>query len=192
MRNAYIFCLLTLLSAVCQAQPFPLEMVGAEAKFSLDSRAVFSPDGRYVAFGVTEPSSEKAVSLPGGAQIRRSWFPFDASADRLFVVDTQTSEVYPLGPTGSGAIRPSFSPDSQKLAFYVEDDGRTRLYRSQAPDWQGAFVGQLEIHPRKWSGDEPRWISDEQVLVETADPDNSKWLHALANRVTAGKADEPV
>ena len=127
--RAFIFCLLISLAAVCQAQPFPLELVRAEAQFSLNSRAVFSPDGRYVAFGVTEPTSEKAVSLPGGAQIRRSWFPFEASHDRLFIVDTQTSERFSLGPAGSGAIRPSFSPDSQKIAFYVENGERTRLYR---------------------------------------------------------------
>ncbi len=192
MRNAYIFCLLTLLSAISQAQPFPLELVGAEAQFSIDSRAVFSPDGRYVVFGVTEHSSEKTASLPGGAQIRKSWFPFDAASDRLFLVDTETSERYPLGPAESGAIRPSFSPDSQKIIFYVEDGDRTRLYQCQAPDWRGSFVGQIEVHPRKWPGDEARWIDSEQVLVETADRENSKWLHALAGSVGAGKNDEPV
>ena len=187
--NQYGLCLILFLSIFSElaAEPYPLELVNSQRRLSRDSRPVVSPDGRWLAFAVSEPRAHRVVSLENGVQYQKNWMPLGTSEDRLYLLDLHTRKSFQAGPPKSGALRPSWSPSGEQLAFYAERGDGVGLYVSRAPNWEGRFVSEVRIHPRRWVGDEPRWLDESQILVGAAIPENTLWLASLSE---AGEADE--
>jgi dipeptidyl aminopeptidase/acylaminoacyl peptidase len=157
--NAALFAVLSL-TAVPQAVPAPqatpVPEPPATARQALTHEALFlmkrvgapklSPDGRWVVFGLTEPSYDEKK------EVSDLWIvPADGSAEPRRLTSTKGGE--------GGA---EWSPDSRRLAFTAkrEDDEVAQVYVIDvAGGGEARRVGSLPLAARapKWSPD-GRWL----------------------------------
>ena len=121
-------------------------------------RAVWPPDGRRIAFGVSHSSSPRlaAVSMdesakeelfvsggagaqPGGElQIPTDWskdgryIAYDTSLGEeereVWLMDVVAGKLFPLLKNGSSQWGAAFSPDGREIAFVSDDSGRPEVY----------------------------------------------------------------
>src|ERR1700735_2490035 len=75
------------------------------------SGAQISPDGRYVAFTVTQTNWDD-----------------DDFISQIWIAVTATGERYQLTSGKKGAAGPQWAPDSRRLAFTSDRDGKRQIY----------------------------------------------------------------
>jgi len=101
--------LIALLTAVCALAAPP------SIDFSLSARSVagaqISPDGRYVAYGVSQAD----------------WDQNDY-VTQIWIAVTATGERYQLTSGKKSSTGPQWSPDSKRLAFGSDRDGKRQIY----------------------------------------------------------------
>jgi dipeptidyl aminopeptidase/acylaminoacyl peptidase len=102
--------LLALLSAVCAIAAAPPIDVSLSAR-TLSGGAQISPDGRYVAFGIQQANWED-----------------NDFVTQIWIAVTATGERYQLTSGKKSSSNPQWSPDSRRLAFASERDGKSQIY----------------------------------------------------------------
>src|SRR5579872_7620273 len=100
---------IALLASVCAVAAVPT------IDTSLSARAVsgaqISPDGRYVAYTVQQAN----------------WDENDF-ATQIWIAVTATGERYPLTTGKKSSTGPQWAPDSRRLAFTSDRDGKRQIY----------------------------------------------------------------
>ncbi len=147
-----------------------------------DADPVWSPDGRWIAFGSSEQGgtmvyrkrsdgSGEVEALAGAEGLASPSFPLDWSPDGekllvqsgaagdLWVVTIDGSEApAPFQVTAFGEYNGAFSPDGRWIAYESNESGRTEVYVQAYPTGGG-----------KWQisdggGGQPRWSGDGREL----------------------------
>ncbi len=150
-------------------------------------RIALSPDGAAVAYAVRrahgDPEPESGF-YPSGA-------PLLARGCTLLVTDSASAETAcPLPDPSARSWRPSWAPDSRRLAFYADAGGRVRLHV-----WDRAGDGPPRAYPepavrcRGHAADRPRWSPDGAALYLPLCPPGLEGAFAGG---TAGPEPQPI
>jgi eukaryotic-like serine/threonine-protein kinase len=169
---------------------------------SLDSLAVWSPDGNRIIFASNRDLKfDLYLKDANGAQDEKvipqdgpDRFPTDWSRDGKYVIYGRGSDLWYLSfpdlkatqflKASSTVKSGRFSPDGKWVAYSSNESGRWEIYVSSFPDakgkWQVSNTG----------GDQPRWRSDgKELFYLSAD---SKMMAAPVNTGTNFDAGAPV
>ena len=101
---AFLFCATAAASATVPAIDESLSMKSV-------SGAQISPDGRYVAYSVTQTNWEE-----------------NDFVSQIWIAVTATGERYQLTSGKKASTGPQWSPDSRRLAFTSDRDGKRQIY----------------------------------------------------------------
>ncbi len=177
--------LVALFSLPIQAQPAIEKLMGEVNEVNFHSSPAFSPDRRWLAYAVSTPMEEK--ELANGLQYHTSWVPIGAGSSRIQICDTTTGKVVSLNPVPG--FRPSWSPDGRRLAFYGLSGEHVGLFVHELGGQTRGPLSEIAIHPRRWPGDDARWLDDRRVLVGAVRPQDTNWLQSMDR--DANKKGEP-
>jgi Tol biopolymer transport system component len=161
-----------------------------------DSQAVWSPDGKRVAWqGVREGSSEFYVKSADGSGAEQVLFKFDTmppvltdwTADGRFLVFSRANDIFAL-PVGEGSesnrqpipvvqgpateLGAYVSPDSRWIAYLSNESGRQEIYvQPFTPSWKAAGLSAPSgkwLVSNKGSLGLARWRGDGKELLFAA------------------------
>jgi dipeptidyl aminopeptidase/acylaminoacyl peptidase len=159
------------LSATAQKLPFDAEALWSLARIS-DPQV--SPDGKMVAFSVTQPDA---------ALNKRS--------NRLYVVPIEGGTPKEIGNVGDSNERPRWSPDAKTIAFTSDKGGSSQIWLMNA---DGGSIRQVtnistEASGELYSPDGKNIIFVSEVFPECGADDacNRKSLDALKNSPTKAR-----
>jgi dipeptidyl aminopeptidase/acylaminoacyl peptidase len=100
-----------LFSAAAAAAPLSTPTIDQSLSMKSASGAQISPDGRYVAYVVRQTNWEE-----------------NEFAQQIWIAQTATGERYQLTSGKKSSMAPQWSPDSKRLAFVSDRDGKRQIY----------------------------------------------------------------
>ena len=135
---------------------------------ALQNGLALSPCGRRVAYPVERVGDQR--SRPG---FPLTGVPRTALGVRLFVSDLEDGESIAVTEPGFTSWGPSWNSDGSRLAFCVaeRDDGPVWLHVWEAATRQHRRIAPVEVQPRGFAYDQPRWTADDQSVCVTLVPD---------------------
>src|SRR5579862_2498713 len=118
--------------------------------------AQISPDGRYVAYSVTQTNWDE-----------------NEFVQQLWIAVVSTGERYQLTSGKKSSVNPRWSPDSTRIAFTSDRDGKRQIYL---------------IHPR---GGEAQQLTSEENGVDSMEwaPDGNSMAYSSTGPDTKAKKD---
>ncbi|AXE63939.1 hypothetical protein BBF93_06695 [Hyphomonas sp. CACIAM 19H1] len=145
-------------------RPLPLETLYGAVSLDDPLARVFelSPDGAHLAFTARE-RGEAGGDASGASRFADGGTPMTALGRRLYLTDRDGRRSIRLCAAELGAAnawRPSWSPDSARLAFYSDAGGAPQLWLYDVGAGRCARVADLPVRARLWGGDEPQWSPD--------------------------------
>src|SRR5436309_3079801 len=117
-----------------------------------------SPDGKWVAYAVYTPPLWKPRTtephyLPNGT-------PLEMAGNQLYLTEVATGETRLIGPMDGNSWRPSWSPDSKRVAFFSDAGGVPQLWVYEILDDEARKVSDTPLKPGIAAGDEAIWSPD--------------------------------
>ncbi|MFQ5568176.1 MAG: S9 family peptidase [Rhodothermales bacterium] len=150
-----VLCLMVSSSAVAQDAP-PRRTLTVDDFFAIhrvqDPR--ISPDGRWVAYTVTETDLEK-----------------DKSETRIWMIPAAGGEALPMTAKGSSASRPRWSPDGTYLSFLAaRNGGKTQVWTLNRNGGEAQQLTDIKqgVGSYAWSPDGTRLV----LTVRDPEPEN--------------------
>jgi dipeptidyl aminopeptidase/acylaminoacyl peptidase len=131
----------------------PFELAFSQRNVGPYDRVTLAPDGQSVAYVIHTPDPRGRIQprwLPSGA-------PANVGGKTLRVTYVSTSKTQSIGPSESNCWRPSFSPDSTRVAFYCDASGAVHLWVHDLSLGTSRQIGDARIKAKLWVGDEPVW-----------------------------------
>ncbi|MFA5140849.1 MAG: prolyl oligopeptidase family serine peptidase [Elusimicrobiota bacterium] len=145
--------LLVLLCAAAHAGPLPFDLAYRTRQLTRQDVPSPSPDGRFIAYAVLTPPGSNERFLPNGT-------PGESEGSRIHISETESGRTWDACPEQANCWRPSWSPDSSRLAFYSDKDGRPRLWIHSLAERESRRASKTIVKPKLWWGDQPRWSPD--------------------------------
>ena len=105
-QNRFAFALM-----LCAAAGATVPTIDESLGMKSVSGAQISPDGRYVAYSVTQTNWDD-----------------DDFVSQIWIAVTATGERYQLTSGKKASTGPQWSPDSHRLAFTSDRDGKRQIY----------------------------------------------------------------
>lgn len=126
-----------------------------------DGGSALSSDGKWLAYVVHTPPVQKPPMQEG----ENSWRTPNGTpplmvGSRLFVTELGTGTTREVGPANGNSWRPSWSPDSQRVAFFSDARGVPQLWAYDLPKPEARRVSETPLMPSPWEGDEAHWSPD--------------------------------
>lgn len=149
----------------------PMDLAFAMREISVYERPAASPGGDFIVVSVREPlAGGRDRDLVKDRRASAAGTPVSAFGVRLYLTNTKTNETRTLGPEGANAIRPSWSPDGTKVAFYCDEGGTLRLWIYDITKKNATKLGDARVRAQIWGGDEPSWSPDGREVLVGLDP----------------------
>jgi dipeptidyl aminopeptidase/acylaminoacyl peptidase len=146
--------------------PIPIELALSARSLSVYERPSLSADGRFVVYAVKEPlPAGREAGLEEGQRAFPGGTPVSGAGVRLFVTNTGDGTTRALSKPGANSIRPAFSPDGARIAYYCDEGGVLGLWIFDLATGAARRVGDASVKARLWAGDEPQWANLREVLV---------------------------
>src|ERR1700677_848748 len=101
----------TLALLLCAAAGATVPTIDESLSMKSVAGAQISPDGRYVAYSVTQTNWDD-----------------DEFVSQIWIAVTATVDRYQLTSVKKGASGPQWAPDSRRLAFTADRDGKRQIY----------------------------------------------------------------
>lgn len=135
---------------------------------------------------IQEPVAQHRVALsPDGRYLAAAYAP----GTRLWLTDTQDGRSRPVLPDAARSWRPNWSPDGTRLAFYAEQDSRTRLWCWETATGEARLLCDAPIFPHVFAVETPRWSPDGQRLYVPLRPEG--WQPPAEAPATPARAGGP-
>lgn len=146
----------TVVGAQPRPSPLPYELAFAQRAFPWLEEPAVSPDGTWVAYSVMRPSSANR-----DARYQPNGTPSSAIGSTIYVISLKDRAAAPreVCPATGNCWRPSWSPDSTRVAFFADADGPPQLWIS-TNGGPARRLGEAIVKPKLWVGDEPIWSAD--------------------------------
>jgi dipeptidyl aminopeptidase/acylaminoacyl peptidase len=164
-------CLIVWAVAQDRLTPIPVEDALSARSIPWFARIAISPDGRHVAYVLTDPARR---SMGGGE--RRGWPRRPVVSDWAVGCDVsltrvQTSESMNLtGGLGSN-WGPTWSPDGKAIAFFSDRSGQPRPWLWEIATGELHEAAEVLAVPRGYGVDQIRWTPDGKKLLLKTPPE---------------------
>lgn len=128
--------------------------------FSRQDRVALAPNGALVAYVVHE------APLATRPQVRylANGTPANVIGHRIWLTSLRTSQTHAIATEAGDCWRPSWSPDSARLAMYCDGGGSPQVWIYDTQHDRVRKVSPVRTLPRLWTGDEPVWSPDGREL----------------------------
>ena len=110
-KRAFVFLLVSMLSAFAIADAAQTPTIEQSLNFRTAGGPRISPNGRYVAYQVQKTNWEE-----------------NAFETEIWIAITATGECYRLTNAKKSSTNPQWSPDSKRIAFISDRDGKRQIY----------------------------------------------------------------
>jgi dipeptidyl aminopeptidase/acylaminoacyl peptidase len=145
-------------------QPLAVEDVLGRRAFASRIPIDVSPDSRWVAFTLEDPSRRQIRGARRYQYHTRTGAAVEAQACEIWIVHTETRESRNLTGGRGTSWGPAWSPDGRQLAFYSDRDGHARLWVWEASSGQMRAVSDVIVRPL-FNFESPRWRPDGRKLL---------------------------
>jgi len=159
---------LSLLPSLAYAQaprPLPLDLAYSRREIERHLRPTLSPDGRYLAYDVkTPPVKTPQVAEETEQRFLPSGLPSEYVGLNLWISDTRSGQSKAICDATVTCWRGSFSPDSQKLAYFSDEGGTLGAWIYDIASGTKKRAASTPIKVKLWPGDEAAWSPDGKTL----------------------------
>lgn len=153
-------------------EPIPIELAFHARDFSAGERSLVSPDGVFVVYSVKDPEARRGAARVG---VSASGMPASGDGVSIWLSNITNGETRAVSPAGASAIRPSWSPDGKRIAFYCDEGGLLRLWLFDITENKAKKISDAAVKAHASWGDAPVWSPDGgKLLVPVAPEANSK------------------
>jgi dipeptidyl aminopeptidase/acylaminoacyl peptidase len=150
----------------------PYDTAFSLRRFPWGDEPVLSPDGRWLAYGVfTTPLWSSWRDLPAEPRYLPTGTPRWAVGVQLYLTETATGETRMIGPASHNSWRPSWSPDSLRVAFFSDAGGVPQLWLYDVGQSEARRGSDVALKPNLFRGDEAIWNPDGTGLYVRLRPD---------------------
>lgn len=131
-----------------------------------------SPDGKWVAYGVLAPPLwSSSRDLPTEPRYLPDGTPHWAAGIQLYLTEIATGDTRLIGPASHNSWRPSWSPDSMRVAFFSDAGGAPQLWLHDVGQSEARRGSELSLKPNLFPGDEALWSPKGTELYVRLRPD---------------------
>ncbi len=150
-KTLFVFLLVSLLSPFTVAQTSQTPTIEQSLNLKSAGGPRISPDGRYVAY-----------------QVQKTNWEDNAFETELWIAITATGETYRLTNAKKSSSNPQWSPDSRRLAFISDRDGKRQIYLIAPNGGESIQLTSVEtgVSNHSWSPDGRR------IAFTAADPES--------------------
>ncbi|MGA9771116.1 MAG: S9 family peptidase [Blastocatellia bacterium] len=140
-KIAFAASLILALASVAFAQSNKTPTIEQSLNLKSAANPRISPDGRYIAYQVQETNWED-----------------NAFENEIWIVVVRTGERYPLTNAKKSSFAPTWSPDSKRIAFISDRDGKRQLYLIAPAGGEATQLTNVEtgVNGFDWSRDGSR------------------------------------
>jgi dipeptidyl aminopeptidase/acylaminoacyl peptidase len=155
-------------SADCHDK-FSIEAILDHPQFSGSEDYQVGPDGKMVAYVLSQRAKKplkNEVCLDNGLPARNL-------GDRISIESLASKTKMDFCPEDSSCLRPSWSPDSQSVAYYSDEGGKLGLWLYNIKTKQRTNLLPEGVKLSRSPGEEPKWSVDgKTIYVMTRTPQN--------------------
>ncbi|KAF3362993.1 Uncharacterized protein PHSC3_000529 [Chlamydiales bacterium STE3] len=150
----------TFLSALLTKEIFQAAFVQKE--IGSDEKIAVHPDGQSIIYTVHQKPSE---GFPEDVLVLGNGVPSNRFYSTLCLHELRSGKIVQIGPKNANCFRPCFSPDGEKVAFYCDEGGFTRLWVYEITSEDANIVCDEKVftHPLALV-DRPYWSSDNKII----------------------------
>ncbi|HZM90101.1 MAG TPA: S9 family peptidase [Blastocatellia bacterium] len=150
-KTLFAFLLVSLLSPFSVAQTSQTPTIEQSLNLKSAGGPRISPDGRYVAY-----------------QVQKTNWEDNAFETEIWIAITATGETYRLTNAKKSSSNPQWSPDSRRLAFISDRDGKRQIYLIAPNGGESIQLTNVEtgVSNHSWSPDGRR------IAFTAADPES--------------------
>ena len=145
--------LVALARPASSAEPLPFDLTYRMHHLTVKDVATPSPDGRYVAYTAVTPPEYSERYLPNGT-------PGDYVGAHVYVVEVASGSTWDACPPSGNCWRPSWSPDSRRLAFYSDAGGPPQVWLHEIRSRKSRRVSATVVKAKIFWGDQAQWSPD--------------------------------
>ncbi len=149
-RFKLLFVLLAIVPAVNAQSKRPMTFEDMMAMKRLGETAV-SPDGKWLAYGVTTVDLDKNTKTP-----------------ELFIQEISGGDPKPLAETKPGDSGPQFSPDGKRIFFLSGRSGSQQIWLADFDPATGAASNPFQLTHNSIEPDNAKWSPDNRFVVFTS------------------------
>jgi dipeptidyl aminopeptidase/acylaminoacyl peptidase len=140
--------------------------------FPWGDEPALSPDGKWLAYGVlTPPLWSASRGLPTEPRYLPDGTPHWAVGIQLHLTEIATGDTRLIGPARHNSWRPSWSPDSTRIAFFSDAGGVPQLWLYDLGQSEAQRGSELPLKPNLFPGDEALWSPEGTELYVRLRPD---------------------
>jgi dipeptidyl aminopeptidase/acylaminoacyl peptidase len=156
-------------------QPLSHDLAFTIKRLPAEERPALSPDGQWLAYSVrTVPVRGSGGDPPHNFHYLPNGTPRRMAGTQLYVTGVETGGTRLAGPASGSAWKPSWSPDSRRVAFFCDAGGPPQLWVYDVTKGTARKVSDVPLNPSIFPGDEPCWSTDGSELFVRLRPTREK------------------